>query len=107
MACEDRFNKGIYECPCSDGCPNGCPCPVYQCPTPGPQLESVLVLYYENKALMTSVAGDVTEFDWSTDGEVDSLSLCSLTFHNEMFIYGQVLTNGFLTCCLVDQKDQN
>ena len=86
----------VVECPCNDGCPNGCPCPVYQCPAePGPELSSVLVLDFidnENKALVTNVAGEVTELVWTSEGEVMSLSLCSLTFQNEMFIYGQVLT---------------
>ena len=95
----------VYECPCNDGCPNGCPCPVYHCPSvattttpttithPVPQLETVLVLYNSSMALMTGAAGDVTELDWEVKNMTNLDSLCSLTFKNEMFIYGQILTD--------------
>ena len=64
--------------------------------TTQPVLDSVLVLYDStNKALVTNVAGDVAELDWKVEGEADSRSLCSLTFNNEMFIYGQVLTDEY------------
>ena len=62
---------------------------------PVQQLDQVLVLYDSSKALLTNVAGDVTELDWKVEGEANSRSYCSLTFNNEMFIYGQVLTNEF------------
>lgn len=64
--------------------------------TTASQLDSVLVLYYENEALVTRVTGRVTQLDWSIEGEVDGRSLCSLTFRNELFIYGQVLRNELL-----------
>ena len=54
-------------------------------------------------ALVTSVAGGVTELDWEVADNSDSRSLCSLAFKNEMFIYGQVLTNKF--CCVFQQPD--
>ena len=57
------------------------------------------------KALVTNVAGDVTELDWKVEGEANSRSFCSLTFNNEMFIYGQVLTNEF--SFRVSRKCQN
>lgn len=54
------------------------------------------MLYYEKQALVTNIAGDVTELDWSITGEVDERSFCSLTFHNEMYIYGQVLRSEYV-----------
>ena len=64
---------------------------------PGPKLESVLVLYDDRKALVTNVAGDdVTELDWEIEGEAITSSYCSLTFNNEMLIYGQILTISLL-----------
>ena len=29
--CGVNFNNNLHECPCNDGCPEGCPCPVYEC----------------------------------------------------------------------------
>ena len=33
-------SQNVDNCPCNEGCPNGCPCPVYQCPS-----SSVLILH--------------------------------------------------------------
>ena len=59
------------------------------------QFDAILALHWadgfdsENRAtLVTSIDGDVTKLDWKNVGETDSSSLCSLTFKNEMFIYG-------------------
>ena len=60
----------------------------------------VLVLYIVvdvRKALVTNVVGDVTELDWKVDGSADPRSFCSLTFKNEMLIYGQVLTKSLFS----------
>lgn len=62
---------------------------------PGPELDSVLVLYGDSKALVTNVAGNVIEFDWEIEGEAVSNSYCSLIFNNEMLIYGQILKIEF------------
>ena len=58
-------------------------------------LNSILVLHYKggyngNQALVTNVAGDVTELDWETEGQVHHQSHCEVTFMNEMYLYGQV-----------------
>ena len=126
--CARQFDEDMKQCPCQEKCPGGCPCPGYDCevtttteststsgttttPTtattttttqPVPLPNSVLVVYYDFKALVTNVAGEVTELDdWSNEGEARSDSQCSLTFQNEMLIYGQVLTDEhFLITCL-------
>ena len=70
---------------------------------PEAPVDAVLALYYtdlKNKALVTGVAGEVTDLDWQTEVEAISRSLCSLTFQGEMFIYGQVLTNKKFSCYL-------
>ena len=37
---EQVKSQNVDNCPCNEGCPNGCPCPVYQCPS-----SSVLILH--------------------------------------------------------------
>ena len=93
IECNRHYNEQVNECPCNGGCPNGCPCPVYECPAiDAPGIDSILVLHYNdgNKALVTNVDGAVNELDWVTEGEVYLPSHCSLQFKNQMFIYGQV-----------------
>ena len=31
-ACNREFDENIENCPCKPNCPNGCPCPNYECP---------------------------------------------------------------------------
>ena len=40
--CLRQYDQTMNNCPCNGGCPNGCPCPTYQCP--GDNLDSVLIL---------------------------------------------------------------
>ena len=30
--CVRDYDYNTYHCPCNGGCPDGCPCPVYDCP---------------------------------------------------------------------------
>ena len=30
--CIRDYDYSNYHCPCNGGCPDGCPCPVYDCP---------------------------------------------------------------------------
>ena len=71
-------------CPCGLNCPNGCPCSNYKCP-------AVLVLYNMNSVLVTNIKGDINEIKWTDGGEdISTYSLCSLTFQNRFYVFGQV-----------------
>ena len=69
------------------GCPNGCPCPNYQCRV----LPAVLILstsHVENKPIITDLDGNVNEISFSIQDGVEVQSSCSITFRGQFFIYG-------------------
>ena len=72
------------------GCPNGCPCPNYDCQPDAALPNSVLVLYGNTKALVTDVNGAEIALNWMADGDVDTRSFCSLVFEDAVYIFGQV-----------------
>ena len=39
--CQVQFHDFLEECPCKSGCPQGCPCPSYQCPSTTSSVSSV------------------------------------------------------------------
>ena len=39
--CSRELNANLLGCPCQDGCPHGCPCEDYVCPTTAPSTTSV------------------------------------------------------------------
>ena len=43
---------------------------------------------------MTNIADDVTELEWTTEGDVYPNSHCQLTFQNEMIIYERIYEQG-------------
>lgn len=92
--CGRDYNNLMEQCPCQAGCSNGCPCEAYECAA-NMRLDSVLVLHNATQALITNADGDVTELvGWTIDGEASSKSLCSLTFKNQMYIYGSTNSYG-------------
>ena len=68
------------------------------------QLNAVLILHgsveseTKIKALATDIAGNVARVNLTNEDGASSNSFCSLTFQNEMFIYGQVLMNIHVSC---------
>ena len=55
-------------------------------------LDSVLVLYDRSKALVTNTRGEVNHPQWSNVGQVSSRGWCGVVFRNEIYIFGQVLS---------------
>ena len=105
--CAREFDENKNKCPCQAGCPNGCPCPDYQCPaiestttgvtttTPVLPGSSVLILNTRsssNEAVITDGngkeehAGDDFRFTFGENTEVECS--CSITWHGELFIFG-------------------
>ena len=85
--CEIEFNERVEKCPCMVGCPNGCPCPDYQCSS---EFDSVLVIYggASLKAVVADVNGAEVRLDLTVEGDVYTNSFCSLMFEDNFYIFG-------------------
>ena len=86
----------MYECPCNAGCPNGCPCPNYQCETTikttKKKSSSVLILntYKANNVPVVTDLNGKNDKDISFEIEygVDVAGSCSVQFKGQFYIYG-------------------
>ena len=108
--CSRTYQENILQCPCQSGCPNGCPCEVYVCPTTttstttttalpttttttvaSPKTE-VLVLSTMNKEnvpIITNVSGrEDRNFYFMMDENTQVRYSCGLTWRNQHFIFG-------------------
>ena len=103
--CSRNYHQDIQTCPCQSGCPNGCPCPVYQCPTTtttSPEITtttsstktSILILstFQSNRPLITNGAGKVeypvSDFMFMYGDETEVYHSCSVTWQNQFYIFG-------------------
>ena len=110
--CSRDFNSNLLQCPCQPGCPDGCPCPEYQCPstttpvttttstttslnttTAVPTYTAVLILNTQRFAptppVITDSAGrDEKDFDFSMGENTQVWGSCSMTFKNQHFVFG-------------------
>ena len=86
--CARVYNESILDCPCNQFCPEGCPCPNYNCPS-DKVLDHVLVMHDVNKASVINTDGLKRDLRWDSSPEVDEESFCSLQFQNEFYIFGQ------------------
>ena len=89
--CEIEYNHGVHDCPCNAGCPNGCPCPNYDCDVNLDRTFDSVLLLNEQTAVLRSLEGDVFDFDYSVDDASYAYGHCSIVFNNENFILGWVL----------------
>ena len=104
--CFREYTSNLEFCPCQSGCPNGCPCNVYQCPetttapsntttasttstiTKAPLPATEVLVLHRRSSIITNAAGrQDTNFDFVFDGtEVDNS--CSMTWQNNFYIFG-------------------
>ena len=114
--CSRDFNNNILHCPCTSGCPNGCPCDDYVCPTTTPSITTttaltttstsatttstttalaktnVLILNtYKSSNVPRVINADGLDdpyinFDYGDNTEVKYS--CGLTFRNKYFVFG-------------------
>ena len=115
--CNRQYDENIKNCPCNEGCPLGCPCPIYLCPKSIEIL--VLVVNIESKktsnyrppkkviwskaggregtdALLTDFKGSNNQIDWSNDMDASAYGLCSFIFKDQIYFLGQVFFNFYL-----------
>lgn len=116
--CTRLYDDDFDNCPCQDGCQNGCPCPVYECgqeattslettstttealslstttmsTTSASTLTPVLILNTEertNSPLLTDINGGETKLpNFSMGDDTSVYGSCSLTWQNDMYIIG-------------------
>ena len=96
--CAREYNEGVSECPCNDGCPQGCPCPNYECSgettttptttTSVPNYGGLILAVYQYNATLTNSDGEIFDIEWENTESIQTNSFCSLTYKNEQFIFG-------------------
>ena len=92
-ACNNSYNDEIEKCPCGAQCPNGCPCPEYDCnDTPETQSDTILVFNKyssSNKPFLTNISG-VSDFDIKFEVETftDVAYACSVSWKNQIYLFG-------------------
>ena len=47
--CNKYFNDQLNKCPCQEECPNGCPCPTYECDSPVEEEKSSVLVLFKHK----------------------------------------------------------
>ena len=106
--CARDFEENKQRCPCQQGCPNGCPCPDFHCPTTPPTTtltttamttpavpkKSVLVLnsFETRKATITDAYGKeeypLDDFMFLYGEGTEVYFSCSVSWHGQVIFYG-------------------
>ena len=114
--CSREYDENKTVCPCQAGCPNGCPCPDYQCPaestttemdttTTTPILPHKLVLILNTRNSNNAVITDETGKEEHSDDDfrlifgesTEVYESCSVTWHGELYIFGGEKENKQIT----------
>merc|ERR1711935_1139757 len=95
--CGQTYSRMLNECPCEDGCPNGCPCDAYECPTVDTTKMLVIWGEYINAsytkilALATNSDGDAIDIEWHDIQYIDisaTSTRCSVVWQNQFYLIG-------------------
>lgn len=93
----------MNNCPCNAKCPNGCPCPNYECPITtttmpttttalGKPNDSVLILNTAraaNPPIMTNLDGrEHTNFWFKFENGTQAHGSCAMLFYGQFYIFG-------------------
>lgn len=86
--CSRYYQQNVGGCPCQPGCPDGCPCSVYECP----DNTEVLILNTRepyNAPIITSAFGiEERDFHFAFDKGTEVYHSCAVTWRNQQFIFG-------------------
>lgn len=96
--CSREYDENMEKCPCEEGCPQGCPCPDFNCPPQSPVVRgnSVLVLntYRTKQAVIIDSNGKeelpTNDFMFLFGENTEVYTSCHVTFRGDLFIYGGV-----------------
>ena len=101
--CSREYQDNLTRCPCSNDCPFGCPCPLYQCPatttsttlmttTTAPSYSSILVLNTWSSAnvpLLIDIDGNVdNRLSFEIENEVYADRSCGVQFKGDFYVFG-------------------
>ena len=107
--CYRAYEDNLETCPCRSQCPNGCPCPHYNCPdtpttttsitstsvlptTTSRTGSSVLILStrggYRAPIITDSSGRDDPNFFFRYGEDTSVYGSCSLTFRNQLYVFG-------------------
>ncbi|CAG5109592.1 Oidioi.mRNA.OKI2018_I69.chr2.g4112.t1.cds [Oikopleura dioica] len=95
--CTVEYSQNILDCPCEENCPNGCPCPHYECEDPeAEELNSVLIMHGESGrdpalANFQSFTQDL-KVSWYHNGpdrlEFSAKEGCSVLYKGRNYLFG-------------------
>ena len=99
MQCYRVYEENIETCPCQSRCPDGCPCPFYDCPTPEPTPKphptgnAVLILSTGGTSWRPPVITDASgrsdsNFFFRFQENTSVYGGCTVTYHNQAFVFG-------------------
>ena len=76
-------------CPCQSGCPDGCPCPDYVCPSTSPDILILNTFSSSNLPRLTNSNGkDDSDIDFIMGENTQVERSCSLTWRGEHYVFG-------------------
>ena len=95
--CNREYEENRVNCPCQENCPEGCPCPAYECPT-GSQSSWVLPLntYWKSNDFTTLIIdgfGRSKKINFSYDSKTEVSGSCSVVWHGKMYVFGGLVYN--------------
>ena len=99
--CSREYQQNLTKCPCQEKCPNGCPCPEYDCPitttvstttSTAVQARTLVLILYFNDALVTNDEGKVEyptkDFMFLYGSKTEVYHSCSITWHGDFYVFG-------------------
>ena len=104
-SCSRQYQNNIESCPCQSGCPNGCPCPEYECPatttttitsttttTVAKPRTEILILSTHNATsvpIITNAFGrEDRNFYFMLEDDIEINHSCPITWRNEFYLFG-------------------
>ena len=85
--CSRDYQHKKEQCPCQSGCPDGCPCPDYECPDNSRKAVLVLNTYLSyNTPQIINGAGENFTVTYGRNTEVEHS--CSITWRGEFYVFG-------------------
>jgi hypothetical protein len=87
--CSRLYNDQLTSCPCNENCPDGCPCPIYECSPVQPSSVLILNTYLSSSTpILTDLNGRADQADFVYEEQTAVEDSCSVVFNGHAYIYG-------------------